>query len=57
MRSIDTERYGVNDGHVDAHENHLMRRLADLLHVRRIDAISAKLRAERDAGGMNLTTP
>ncbi len=37
------------DGRVDAHETHLMRRLADLLHVRQADAIGAKLRAERDA--------
>lgn len=36
------------DGHVDAHENHLLRRLADLLHVRQADAVGAKLRAERD---------
>jgi len=38
------------DGHLDAHETHLMRRLADLLHVRQTDAIAAKLRAERSAG-------
>lgn len=44
------------DGHVDAHENHLMRRLADLLHVRRADAIGAKLRAERDAGDIRETS-
>ena len=41
------------DGHVDAHEDHLLRRLADLLHVRRADAIGAKLRAERDAGSVD----
>lgn len=35
------------DGHVDAHEHHLLRRLADLLHVRQADALGAKLRAER----------
>jgi uncharacterized tellurite resistance protein B-like protein len=38
------------DGHLDAHETHLMRRLADLLHVRQSDAIAAKLRAERQSG-------
>jgi uncharacterized tellurite resistance protein B-like protein len=35
------------DGHADAHEAHLLRRLADLLHLRHGDAIGAKLRAER----------
>ena len=35
------------DGHLDAHETHLMRRLADLLHLRQSDALIAKLRAER----------
>lgn len=40
-------RVAYADGHLDAHENHLMRRLADLLHVRQADAIGAKLRAER----------
>lgn len=44
-------RVAYADGHLDAHENHLMRRLADLLHVRKADAIGAKLRAERPAGG------
>ncbi len=34
------------DGHADAHETHLLRRLADLLHLRHADAIGAKLRAE-----------
>ena len=37
------------DGRLDAHETHLMRRLADLLHVRQSDALGARLRAERDA--------
>jgi uncharacterized tellurite resistance protein B-like protein len=36
------------DGRADAHEAHLLRRLADLLHIRHGDAIGAKLRAERD---------
>lgn len=34
------------DGHADAHETHLLRRIADLLHLRHADAIGAKLRAE-----------
>lgn len=34
------------DGHADAHEAHLLRRLGDLLHLRHADAIGAKLRAE-----------
>lgn len=34
------------DGHPDAHEAHLLRRLADLLHLRHADAVGAKLRAE-----------
>ncbi len=35
------------DGRLDAHETHLMRRLADLLHIRQSDAIIAKLRGEK----------
>jgi uncharacterized tellurite resistance protein B-like protein len=35
------------DGRADDHEAHLLRRLADLLHIRHGDAIGAKLRAER----------
>ncbi|MEO7774407.1 MAG: TerB family tellurite resistance protein [Steroidobacteraceae bacterium] len=34
------------DGHADAHEAHLIRRLADLLHIRPGDAVAAKDRAE-----------
>lgn len=37
------------DGRADAHEVHLLRRLADLLHIRQADAINAKLRAEQAA--------
>lgn len=37
------------DGQADAHEAHLLRRLADLLHLRHADAIGAKLRAEQRA--------
>lgn len=38
------------DGHVDAHENHFLRKLADLLYIPRGDYVAAKRRA-RDAGG------
>jgi uncharacterized tellurite resistance protein B-like protein len=34
------------DGHLSAHETHLLRRLADLLHIRHGDAVQARLRAE-----------
>lgn len=37
------------DGRLDSHETHLMRRLADLLHVRHAAAIGAKLRAQQRA--------
>ncbi len=37
------------DGHADAHEAHLLRRLADLLHIRPGDAIGAKLRAAQSS--------
>jgi uncharacterized tellurite resistance protein B-like protein len=33
------------DGHLDAHELHLMRKLADLLHVGHADYVAAKQRA------------
>lgn len=39
------------DGHADAHETHLLRRLADLLHLRHAEAIGAKLRAEQALRG------
>lgn len=35
------------NGKADDHESHLLRRLADLLHIRHADAIGAKLRASR----------
>ncbi len=35
------------NGKADDHETHVLRRLADLLHIRHGDAIGAKLRAER----------
>lgn len=33
------------DGHLDAHEQHLLRKIADLLYVSRADYVSAKQRA------------
>jgi uncharacterized tellurite resistance protein B-like protein len=35
------------DGHLSAHENHLMRRMTDLLHIAQGDYINAKLRAQQ----------
>lgn len=37
------------DGHIDAHENHLMRKIADLLYVGHADYIAAKQRARVSA--------
>lgn len=37
------------DGHLDAHELHLMRKLADLLHVGHADYVAAKQRARTTA--------
>ncbi len=37
------------DGHLDAHELHLMRKLADLLHVGQADYLAAKQRARQSA--------
>jgi len=34
------------DGHISAHENHLMRKIVDLLHIPHGDNIAAKLRAK-----------
>lgn len=34
------------DKHISAHENHLMRRLVDLLHISHGDNIAAKMRAK-----------
>ena len=40
------------DGHLSHHENHLMRRLGDLLHIPHADYVAAKQRArERLAAG------
>ena len=38
------------DGHLDAHELHLMRKLADLLHIGHADYVAAKQRARASAG-------
>jgi uncharacterized tellurite resistance protein B-like protein len=37
------------DGHKDAHEEHLVRRIASLLHVKHPDFIDAKVRARQRA--------
>ena len=37
------------DGHLDAHELHLMRKLADLLYVGHADYVAAKQRARQSA--------
>ena len=34
------------DGKISAHENHLMRRIADLLHISHGDYVAAKMRAQ-----------
>jgi len=34
------------DRHISAHENHLMRRMTDLLHISQTDYIAAKMRAK-----------
>ena len=39
------------DGHLDAHENHVISRISGLLHVTHGEYIAAKLRA-REAGGL-----
>lgn len=38
-------RVAMADGHLDAHELHLMRKIADLLHVGHADYVAAKQRA------------
>jgi uncharacterized tellurite resistance protein B-like protein len=38
------------DRHLDAHERHVMWRLADLLHVQHAQSMAAKLRAQAAAG-------
>jgi len=39
------------DGHLDAHENHLIAKVAGLLHVTHGEYIAAKLHAKQGAGG------
>lgn len=39
------------DGHLDAHEQHLLRKIADLLHVSRADYVAAKQRGRAAATG------
>jgi uncharacterized tellurite resistance protein B-like protein len=43
-------RVAMADGHLDAHELHLMRKIADLLHVGHADYVAAKQRAREAAG-------
>lgn len=43
-------RVAYADARIDDHELHLLRRIADLLHVPHPDFIAAKLRAQRSAG-------
>ncbi|OHC64306.1 MAG: hypothetical protein A2045_02665 [Rhodocyclales bacterium GWA2_65_20] len=38
------------DGHLDAHELHLMRKIADLLHIGHADYVAAKQRAREATG-------
>jgi uncharacterized tellurite resistance protein B-like protein len=42
-------RAALADAHISAHENHVMRRVADLLHVPHGDYIAAKRRAQGNA--------
>ena len=39
----------MSDGHLDAHETHLMRKIADLLHVSHADYVVAKQKARQMA--------
>lgn len=38
-------RVALSDGEIDAHERHLIRRIADLIHVPHADFVHAQLRA------------
>jgi uncharacterized tellurite resistance protein B-like protein len=42
-------RVAMADGHLDAHELHLMRKIGDLLHVGHADYVAAKQRAREAA--------
>jgi len=44
-------RVAYADAELSAHENHLMRKIADLLHVPHGDYIAAKMRAREAVGG------
>jgi uncharacterized tellurite resistance protein B-like protein len=39
-------RIAYSDASLSAHENHLMRKVADLLHITHGDYIAAKMRAQ-----------
>jgi uncharacterized tellurite resistance protein B-like protein len=43
-------RVAMADGHLDAHENHLMRKIAGLLYIPHSEYIAAKLRARQATG-------
>jgi uncharacterized tellurite resistance protein B-like protein len=43
-------RVAFADGHLDAHENHLISKVAGLLHVTHGEYIAAKMRARESAG-------
>lgn len=43
-------RIALADGHIDAHENHYLRKIADLLHIPHASYIAAKQRARETAG-------
>jgi uncharacterized tellurite resistance protein B-like protein len=44
-------RVAYADGHLGAHERHVMRRICDLLHVPHGAYINAKMRAQQPLGG------
>lgn len=43
-------RVALADGHLDAHELHLLRKIADLLYIGHADYVAAKQRARAAAG-------
>ena len=43
-------RVAYSDANLSAHENHLMRKVADLLHISHGDYIAAKMRAQAATG-------
>ncbi|HQR54619.1 MAG TPA: TerB family tellurite resistance protein [Burkholderiaceae bacterium] len=43
-------RVAYSDDNLSAHENHLMRKVADLLHITHGDYIAAKMRAQAGSG-------